>query len=234
MQQKICSYPKDLKKEDLLEVLQKAETWKCANSKEYDQGRCGTKEDLWICLNTLKPLCGRNTEAKCMIKHYEESNHKYNICLSVSKNMIWSYECDDSVQNIIQTAKLFNENAHEDEEIIGLENFFATVTGAVVDYKMGRNDDDSDEDDGKIVEEEVIENAPKDITQQDDLSTYVSPSKKYVGKSVFGSSNLGNTCFFNSAMQCMNATRPLVEQYIENRHRFEENGDLLKSKNFQN
>lgn len=69
-----------------------------------------------------------------------------------------------------------------------------------------------------------------EIAQGDALSNYSQPSKKYIGKSVFGSGNLGNTCFFNSAMQCMNATRPLVEQYIDNIERFEEHGPLLKSK----
>lgn len=56
------------------------------------------------------------------------------------------------------------------------------------------------------------------------------PSGKFKGSSIFGSSNLGNTCFFNSAMQCMNASRAMVEQYIENHSRFSKYDDLLSSK----
>jgi hypothetical protein len=48
--------------------------------------------------------------------------------------------------------------------------------------------------------------------------------------SVFGSSNLGNTCFFNSAMQCLNASRPLSEYYISKIEYFSKYDELLKKK----
>lgn len=47
------------------------------------------------------------------------------------------------------------------------------------------------------------------------------------GDSVFGLSNIGNTCFFNSAMQCLNANRKLVHYYIQNSEDFSSYSHLL-------
>jgi ubiquitin C-terminal hydrolase len=117
--------------------------------------------------------------------------------------------------------------------LIAYESFFAEVCGALVDAKLVGIDDGENPENNANQNSQVDSELESEIAQGDELSKYISPSKKYVGKSVFGSSNLGNTCFFNSAMQCMNATRPLVEQYIDNRERFTNHGELLKSKHFK-
>lgn len=45
------------------------------------------------------------------------------------------------------------------------------------------------------------------------------------GSAVRGLMNLGNTCFFNSAVQCLLAAEPLVRYVLEQRHHLEANGD---------
>jgi ubiquitin carboxyl-terminal hydrolase 16/45 len=50
-------------------------------------------------------------------------------------------------------------------------------------------------------------------------------------RTIFGLGNIGNTCFFNSTIQCLNANRGLVAYYIENEELWQANGYLMAYKN---
>jgi len=82
---------------------------------------------------------------------------------------------------------------------LAYESFFGEVCAAVVENKNIGNDNDAGESEDNS-EDEKKESIKEEIAVEDDLSKYNVQDSKYIGKSVFGSGNLGNTCFFNSAM----------------------------------
>ena len=69
------------------------------------------------------------------------------------------------------------------------------------------------------------------VRQEEAVTAAYSKGKNQVTirpNSVFGLANMGNTCFFNSAMQCLNSCRPFVEQYIDNIERFSKHDGILQ------
>ena len=94
---------------------------------------------------------------------------------------------------------------YEDEVIATMSEFRQKDKEAKA--KKAGNSDDSEEDEDKMEEE---------------LDSISQVSKSTIGShkssGVFGVNNIGNTCFFNSTMQALNATRELVEYYIDEKN----------------
>ena len=66
--------------------------------------------------------------------------------------------------------------------------------------------------------------------QMEDQSSSSIAKTTRIPSHVFGVQNIGNTCFFNSTMQAMNATRELVDFYCSNQELFDDEDQTLSSK----
>ncbi|XP_062328553.1 ubiquitin carboxyl-terminal hydrolase 32 isoform X2 [Osmerus eperlanus] len=74
----------------------------------------------------------------------------------------------------------------------------------------------------------VIEVRNKDMSWPEEMSFIANSSKMDrhkvpTEKGATGLSNLGNTCFMNSSIQCVSNTQPLTEYFISGRHLYELN-----------
>ncbi|CAJ0920585.1 unnamed protein product, partial [Ranitomeya imitator] len=82
----------------------------------------------------------------------------------------------------------------------------------------------------KIQDEQhlVIEVRNKDMSWPEEMSFIANSSKidrhkVPTEKGATGLSNLGNTCFMNSSIQCVSNTQPLTKYFISGRHLYELN-----------
>lgn len=75
----------------------------------------------------------------------------------------------------------------------------------------------------------VQTSAPRLQTMNEEEFSHTLKSTR-IPSNVFGVQNIGNTCFFNSTMQALNATRELVDYYVSNHEMFDDYDHLLGSK----
>ncbi|XP_064206153.1 ubiquitin carboxyl-terminal hydrolase 32-like [Anguilla rostrata] len=92
------------------------------------------------------------------------------------------------------------------------------------------DDEDHRLEDLKIPDEQhmVIEVRNKDMSWPEEMSFIANSSKMDrhkvpTEKGATGLSNLGNTCFMNSSIQCVSNTKPLTEYFTSGRHLYELN-----------
>uniref|UniRef100_A0A3Q3GTU1 Ubiquitin carboxyl-terminal hydrolase n=1 Tax=Labrus bergylta TaxID=56723 RepID=A0A3Q3GTU1_9LABR len=161
----------------------------------------GEAEAVWMCLKCGHRGCGRHSENKHAIKHYDTPRSEpHCLVISLDNWSVWCYICDDEVQ--------YSRTGHLAQLVTNLRKL-ASADPIKRPQKM-KEEDNLREDEKKIETVKVEESENKEnkdrqkkSIKKESVAKLEKPdtSEESSVVSVKGLSNLGNTCFFNAVIQ---------------------------------
>ncbi|KAF4085750.1 hypothetical protein AMELA_G00098860 [Ameiurus melas] len=187
--------PSWLRKTSLDESWDACETCEQEREPEDEQDTAG----IWICLKCGHRGCGRFSENKHAIKHYETPHSDpHCLVLSLDNWSVWCYICDDTIY-YSSTGQLAQLLSNIKKQMLA-ESRHKTAARKAKEEKATSADTVQEHEVEKVQEkkEELKEN--KKCVKRNDQETQSSCVP------VRGLSNLGNTCFFNAVLQNLSQT----------------------------
>jgi len=138
------------------------------------------------------------------------------------------YKCDISFGEI---SEMFDQDTCTTAEKAlykELSKFESTVLSLVQKANSNEEYDPSREE--AEVKSQKMDEEISEAGDQDENGPYplVRKSANFKHR-MFGVSNIGNTCFFNATMQCLNASRPFVQHYVLSKDEYKKHDDVLGS-----
>uniref|UniRef100_A0A914VHP8 Ubiquitin carboxyl-terminal hydrolase n=1 Tax=Plectus sambesii TaxID=2011161 RepID=A0A914VHP8_9BILA len=174
--------------------------------------------EVWLCMLCGHQGCGRSTDEQHAFKHFQSadtSTPHHPLAFSLQSRYVWCYACDKRIDPVEPVSKgplkefldsvstllkgLHRSSAEESVELaVSADESVSTAhNDDVGTEKKKKGDNAKAEKNGTVASKNVSING-------------VVPVK--------GLSNLGNTCFFNSVMQCLAQTHHLKVSVDEVAH----------------
>lgn len=163
---------------------------------------------IWMCLKCGHRGCGRSSEYKHAIKHYEiPRSDPHCLVVSLDNWAVWCYICDEEVQ--------YSHTGHLAQLLTNLKKETSPETSKrphqkikeeeVSEVEQKLDPQESDNKDNKEKQKQQKKNTKKEsMAKSNNVAT-----QDNCGVSVKGLSNLGNTCFFNAVIQNLSQTQIL-------------------------
>lgn len=152
------------------------------------------KPSIWLCLRCGSQGCG-NTTKKHSYSHYKQPRSDLHcLVVNIDSWVIWCYECQTEIY--VDSHKKLYEAVEYVKKVKEQPN-------------KTPNQIKSNSSTSTIPFSGVVKNSPKDVLVPSNTGSSSIPLPR-----VKGLNNLGNTCFFNSVMQCLSQTH-ILTQYID-------------------
>jgi len=150
------------------------------------------KPSIWLCLRCGSQGCG-NTTKKHSYSHYKQPRSDLHcLVVNIDSWVIWCYECQTEIY-VDSHKKLY-------EAVEYVKKVKEQPNKTQIQIKSNSN---------TLPFSGVVKNPPKEVFVPSNAGSNSLPLPR-----VKGLNNLGNTCFFNSVMQCLSQTH-ILTQYID-------------------
>lgn len=165
------------------------------------------EKGLCVCLKCGRVACDRLSLCRHALLHHRRERHA--VTCHLSTLTVWCYDCDDGIP--------WGQSADVDRCLVAVRAFAQrhSVADGDADGSNSAYSNDRDDPDNLSQESTAIDPLHHQCTQEDRVSHLAERSSGGCG-ALTGLANLGNTCFFNSVMQCIARTAPLQSAVAHN------------------